>query len=380
MPTNPPSATLVPQTWSVRMINSVLQRYPLAQAAWHYEQGLVVKGIAQAGQVTPEAPYTKFARAWVDHFVTPDGNIQTYRLNELNLDQINPGKLLFPLYQSTGAAHYRQAIELLRDQLRSQPRTPSGGFWHKQIYPNQMWLDGLYMAGPFYAEYGRVFGEAAAFDDVAHQILLLETQARDPKTGLLYHAWDENCYQYWADPETGCSPHFWGRAMGWFVMALVDVLDHFPQNHPKRPEIIAALGRACQALLQFQDKATGLWYQVLDLADQPGNYREASASAMFIYAFAKGVRTGLLPPTFLDAARRGFRGLLENHVKVDAQGLLNLEGICGAAGLGGKPYRDGSYTYYTTEKIITNDFKGVGAFILAALELEAAYRSPRPAG
>ena len=364
-----------PQTlnsWSTRMVDTAIQRYVVDKTRWHYEHGFVLKAITEAGKATGKLQYEQTVQKWVDRFVTPKGSIRTFRINEYNLDQIYSGKLLFPLYQQTGEERYHKAILLLMEQLKHQPRNESGGFWHKQIYPHQMWLDGIFMAGPFYAEYAQVFNEPAGFDDVAHQILLIEKHTRDPQTGLLYHAWDESRQQPWANPETGCSPHFWGRGMGWFAMAIVDVLDYFPQAHVQRPALIAILERMAQALLRVQDTATGLWYQVLDRAGSPGNYRESSASAMFIYAFAKGVRKGLLPPDYLLAVRRAYRGLLAHQIKVDSKGLLTLEGTCSVAGLGGQPYRDGSYDYYISEKIATNDPKGVGAFILAALEMENA--------
>lgn len=359
-------------TWSIRMVESTLQRYPLNEARWHYEHGLQVMAIQKAGEATGEARYTRFVTAWIDHFVQPDGSIRTYRVDEYNLDQINAGKLLFGAFERTGENRYRQALELLREQLRTQPRTKSNGFWHKKIYPYQMWLDGIYMAGPFLAEYARRFEEPAAFDDLAYQIRLIEEHTRDPKTGLLYHAWDESKIQRWADPASGRSPHFWGRAIGWYLMAIVDVLDHFPREHPSRTDLIAILNRTASAVVNVQDESTGLWYQILDLPARPGNYREASASAMFVYAFARGVRDGYLTPDFLLSARRGYHGLLQHLIKVDVSGWITLEGTCGGAGLGGEPYRDGSFEYYISETIIPNDPKGVGPFILAALEMERA--------
>lgn len=369
--------SLLPDThpvvsWSVRMVNSVLRQYPLGKAVWHYEHGLMVQALAETGRVYGETSFSDYARAWVDHFVQADGSIRTYRIDEFNLDQVNAGKLLFPIYRTSGAQRYRQALELIREQLRRQPRTASGGFWHKKIYPSQMWLDGIYMAGPFYAEYALTFDEPAAFDDLTHQILLIREHTLDPHTGLLYHAWDESKAQKWADPHTGRSPHFWGRGMGWYMMALVDVLDFLPVSHKDQPALVDILLQLAAALIRYQDPETGLWYQVVDAAERPGNYRESSASAMLSYGFAKAVRKGWLGGEYLLSARRAYRGLLENQIKVDARGLLTLENTCGGAGLGGNPYRDGSFEYYVTEKIVTNDFKGVGPFVLAALEMETA--------
>jgi unsaturated rhamnogalacturonyl hydrolase len=309
---------------------------------------------------------------WVNHFVTSQGNILTYRASELNLDQINPGRLLFPLFRHTGSERYAKAIQLLRSQLRQQPRTESGGFWHKKIYPHQMWLDGLYMASPFYTEYALTFNELDLLADVTHQFKLVEEHARDPHTGLLYHAWDESKQQKWANPETGCSPHFWGRAMGWYAMALVDVLDILPATHIDRPALVQILVRLAHALRQVQDPDSGLWYQIVNLPHRSGNYLETSVSAMLVYAFAKGVRKGYLSADYQLAGQRAFQGLLTNKVKIDAQGTLTLEDICSVGGLGGYPYRDGSFEYYVGEPIASNDFKGVGPFILAALEMETS--------
>jgi unsaturated rhamnogalacturonyl hydrolase len=354
------------------MVESTLQRYIVSDFQWHYEHGLQIMAIQKVGEATGEERYLKFVADWIDHFVQPDGCIRTYRADEYNIDQINPGKLLFGAYERTGGEHYRKAIELLRDQMRVHPRNNANGYWHKKIYPYQMWLDGIYMAGPFLAEYALRFHEPETFDDVVCQILLIERHTRDEKTGLLYHAWDESKRQGWCNPETGCSKYFWGRGVGWLAMAIVDVLDYLPPEHAHRSNLINILNDTASAILKVQDEETGLWYQILDLPRRAGNYPEASASAMFVYAFAKAVRNGYLAPDYLLSARRGYHGLLQNLIKIDSQGLLTLEKVCGGAGLGGDPYRDGSFEYYIGEKIIPNDPKGVGPFILAALEMERA--------
>lgn len=360
--------TLTATSWAVRMADSVLQNYPKSKWRWHYEHGLAIQAIAAIG----ESRFQDVDKAWVDHFVTATGAIHTYRVGEYNLDQINAGKLLFPVYRRTGDERYAAAIQLLRKQMQAQPRTASGGYWHKQIYPHQMWLDGVYMAEPFQAEYAVTFGEPELFDDITRQFILMENKARDPRTGLLYHGWDESKAQKWANPETGCSPHFWGRAMGWYLMALVDVLELLPTEHPRRADLLAILSRLSAALTRYQDPVSGLWYQIVDLPERPGNYRESSVSAMLAYGFAKAVRQGWLPAEYLSAARRAYHGLLENMIRVDARGGLTLEGTCSVAGLGGEPYRDGSFDYYIHEPVAANDFKGVGPFILAALEMEKA--------
>jgi unsaturated rhamnogalacturonyl hydrolase len=359
-------------TWSVRMVESTLQRYTLNDASWNYDHGLQVMAIQKVGETTGESRYLRFVSDWIDHFVGPEGGIRTYHMDAYNVDWINSGKLLFGAYERTGDERYRKAIETLREQMRAHPRNHANGFWHKKIYPYQMWLDGIYMAGPFLAEYASRFNEPETFDDVVHQITLIEKQTHDEKTGLLYHAWDESKQQRWCDPDTGLSKHFWGRAVGWYVMAIVDVLDHLPREHAGRSDLIVILDRIATAIMKVQDEATGLWYQILDLPERVGNYLEASASTMFVYAFAKAVREGNLAQDYLLSARRGYRGLLQNLIKIDSQGSLTLEKVCGGAGLGGEPYRDGSFEYYVSEKIIPNDPKGVGPFILAALEMERA--------
>jgi unsaturated rhamnogalacturonyl hydrolase len=358
--------------WAARMAESTIQRYPLDTAQWHYEHGLVVKAILEAGLYFQQDNFLKFAGAWVDRFIKADGSIDTYDKNEFNLDVINPGKLLFHFYTETGELRFLKAIELLRTQLREQPRTSTNGLWHKKIYPYQMWLDGIYMAGPFLAEYARVFSQPQDFDEVAHQITLIEAHTRDEKTGLLHHAWDEKHEQPWANPVNGKSPHIWGRALGWFEMALVDIFDFFPQNHPQYPRLLEIFTNVGDALLKYQHQETGMWYQIVDLGNRQGNYLESSVTCMLSYAFAKGVRKGLLSPEFFAAAQHAYRGILQYQISVDAQGHLSLENTCGGAGLGGVPYRDGSFDYYVNEKIIPNDFKGVGPFILAALEMERA--------
>jgi unsaturated rhamnogalacturonyl hydrolase len=358
------------KAWSIRMAESVMARGELLSRRWHYEPGVALLALKRVWQETGEQRYFDFVKRNIDEFVQPDGSIRTYRLEEYNLDQINEGKLLFTLYSVTADERYKKAATLLREQLRTHPRTSTGGFWHKKIYPHQMWLDGIYMASPFYAEFARQFSEPEAFDDVAHQIIMIEERTRDPKTGLLYHAWDESRSQQWADPETGCSPNFWGRAMGWYAMALADLLDDLPLDHPQRGKIVGILQTTISAVADVQDPSSGVWYQVLDQGDRPGNYLESSASCMFVYALAKGVRMGYLGEEYLAVARKGYDGILTEFVSVDDQGLVTLDGICAVAGLGGNPYRDGSYEYYVTEKAIANEYKGVGPFIMASVEME----------
>ena len=362
---------------------TIWKDYPGATAGrtprWTYEQGVVLLGITQVWKKTGDQKYFDYIKQTLDHYVADDGTIRTYRAEEYNLDNVLLGRMLLLLYRETKAEKYRKAAALVRSQLSKHPRTSEGGFWHKQIYPSQMWLDGLYMAEPFYAEYAATFHEDAAFDDIANQFILVERHTRDEKTGLLYHGWDESKKQRWSNPTTGRSPNFWGRAMGWYGMALVDTLDYFPKTHPKRAELIAILKRLATAVAKYQDQQSGLWYQVVDKAGSKGNYFESSAAAMFVYALAKGAHMKYLPASSLRVAEKGYRAMLSQFVETKPDGLVDYKGTVSVAGLGGNPYRDGSYEYYLSEKVVTNDPKGYGAFIMAAAEMEPAKKKKKKA-
>jgi len=348
------------------------KNHSTAPAKWTYEYGAVLEGLEGVWLNTGEGRYFQFIQKGIDNFVDADGNIRTYNSGDYNLDNILTGRSLLLLYKVTGQDKYRKAATLLRNQLKTQPRTSEGGFWHKKIYPSQMWLDGLYMAEPFYAEYATTFNEGDTFDDIAKQFVLMEAHSRDAKTGLLYHGWDESKQQRWADPATGHSPNFWGRAMGWYAMALVDTLDYFPRQHPKRAELLSILNRLAIAVIKYQDPQSGLWYQVVDKGKEKGNYLESSGSSMLVYALAKGYRNGYLPRSAFTAADRGYKGLVNRYIKTSASGEISLEGTVSVAGLGGNPYRDGSYEYYLSEKVVTNDPKGIAAFLMASNEMDIA--------
>ena len=384
-------AGATPLQWSVRMADSEIVRrgdslvwQEGGKAKWDYTVGLFTLSLLKLdGQVhNPDPDYVKFAENTIGSFITPEGGIQRYKVEEYQLDAINSGKTVLALWQITHDERYQKAATLLRKQLDTQPRTADGGFWHKQRYPHQMWLDGLYMGAPFYAEYARLFnGPVSDFDDVAKQIELAAAHTYDPATGLFYHAWDETKEQPWAIKATGTSSNFWGRAIGWYAMALVDVLDYFPTNHPARPEIIATFQKLCSGVVKYQDPKTGLWYQVMDQGDRKGNYLEATASSMFVYAMAKGVNHGYLPrKNYVPVIEKGYRGIIENLVKNDGDGKWSLTQCCSVAGLGGTPgnghARDGSFDYYVSEPIVSNDLKGVGPFILAGIEVQQLLNPP----
>jgi unsaturated rhamnogalacturonyl hydrolase len=362
--------------WSDKMALTLMKRHEKSymiddskSPKWDYVHGLVLHAIEELNKVNPDPRYVAYVRDYVDTLVQEDGTIKTYELDKYNIDMVVAGRLLFDIYKTSKEEKYLKALQLLRKQLTEQPRTNSGGFWHKQIYPNQMWLDGLYMGEPFYAQYTVTFEEGKSLDDVAKQFEQIQLHANDPKTGLLYHGWDESKAMPWANKETGNSPNFWSRALGWYAMALVDALDYFPKDHPKQKELVKYLNNVSEALAKYQDKS-GLWYQVTDKGGKEGNYLEASGSSMFAYAFAKGANKGYLPSKYKKLANKAFDGLTTQLItKVDADGGITLTQACQVAGLGGNPYRDGSYEYYVNERKKDNDPKATGPFILAALEL-----------
>jgi unsaturated rhamnogalacturonyl hydrolase len=376
---NAPGADEV--SWSQRAANAAIQRWPdglfVAPGAdwtWNYELATLLEGMNAVASRTSDPRYFDYIKRSMDAFIKPDGTIATWKPREDQLDHILPGRLLLRLYGATHEPRYEKAATLLYEQLERQPRNALGGFWHKQRYPNQMWLDGLYMAEPFYAEYASTFHHPEAFKDITLQFELVDAHLRDAKSGLLYHGWDQSKQQRWADKETGLSSQFWSRGMGWTMMALVDTLAYYPKDDPGRKELLAQLERTAAAVTKYQDVETGLWYQVIDKAGAPGNYFESSAACMFVYALAKGVRMGYLPAQYRANAERGYRGILSHFIQAGPNGDVSLTGTVKAAGLGGDPYRDGTYAYYIGEKVVTNDPKGVGAFLMAATEMEATKR------
>jgi unsaturated rhamnogalacturonyl hydrolase len=370
--------------YSIQMTETAMKIWPDSfsskqgrPARWSYDQGVILKGVEGVWRLYGDAQYFNYIAHSMDFYVQADGTIKDYRKDEYNIDHTSNGKILLMLYNVTGKEKYRKPIDLIRSQFDEHPRTKEGSFWHKKIYPWQVWLDGLYMGQPFYAEYAKVAKQDTVFDDMARQFINVERHTRDPKTGLLYHAWDESKEQKWANPTTGTSPLFWGRAMGWYGMAMVDVLDHFPANHPGRDSIIKILNRFATAIVKVQDAKSGVWYDILDMPTKPKNYKEASASSMFVYTLAKAVRNGYIPASFLASAKKGYDGIIKEFIEVDASGQTNLKGTVSVSGLGGKPYRDGSFEYYMSEPVVVNDPKGMGAFIQASVEMEMA-ALPKP--
>ncbi len=336
---------------------------------WDYTQGIIADAMLQVYFETEDSILLKYVQDFADYFIQPDGSIREYKQEKFNIDHVTGGNFLYRLYSINPKEDYLQAVDLLRHQLELQPRTSEGGFWHKQIYPHQMWLDGLYMGEPFYARYAIENHQPELFDDIARQFLTIDRHTLDKKTGLNYHGWDESHEQAWANPETGCSANFWSRSMGWYMMALVDVLDVMPTEHPDRQALINILQRLSKSLMRYCDKQSGMWYQVTNLPKKEGNYLESTASAMFCYAFAKGARRGWLSREYEQYADRTFQGMLKTVIRENADSTLSLTQCCAVAGLGGKNNRDGSYAYYISEPIRDDDPKGIGPLIFAALEL-----------
>jgi len=357
-----------PESYAVAMAESIIQNNPDSYDGWNYVTGTVLRGYIELWKITGEKKYFDYIKNTVDRAVNADGSINNYELPDYNIDQIKEGCAVLFLYRETGLKQYNTAAALLRRQLNEHPRTSEGAFWHKQRYPWQIWLDGLYMGSPFLAEYGELFNEPAAFDDAVNQMLLTHKHTLDPVTGLYYHGWDEKREQEWADSVTGRSPGFWGRAMGWYAMALVDVLDYIPTDHAKRDSVLMIIKSFSSAIKDYQDSASGVWWQVTDQNNREGNYLESSASCMFVYALAKAARKGYIDTSYRSIAIKGFKGILKNFITTNADGALILGQTCLTAGLGYG--RDGSYNYYVNKtKISTNDGKAIGPFILAALEM-----------
>jgi unsaturated rhamnogalacturonyl hydrolase len=341
-----------------------------APCTWGYEDGVRLDGMAAEWHVTADPALFNYIKSAVDPCIAADGTIVGYKAYAHTLDDIEMGRAVLFLYRVTSQEKYARAAKFLHDQLGQQPRNASGGYWHKQIYPNQMWLDGAYMAEPFRAQYAATFQSSADFDDIAKQLLLMDAHMRDPDSGLLRHGWDESKQMSWADKATGLSPEVWARAMGWYAMALVDTLDWFPKDHPQRAALIAALNRTMAAVVKVQDAKTGLWWQVMTHDSEPGNYFEASASCMFAYALARGVRMGYLPQADEENAKRAWEGIQKQFIATNPDGTLVLQGTVKVGGLGGTPFRAGDFDYYIHEPVVDQDKKGIGAFLLAGSEME----------
>lgn len=355
--------------WSVWMADTVINKFPQLRNRWAYDYGVVCKGLEMVYELTGDEKYFKYIKDNMDYFVGEDGSIKYYELEQYNLDYVNNGKILLYLYKKTNEIKYAEAVKMLRKQLDEHPRTMEGGFWHKKVYPYQMWLDGLYMAQPFYAEYINTFEKEAAYNDVVLQFELIDKHSKDDRTHLLYHGWDEKKECFWADKETGLSANFWGRSIGWYACALVDTLDHINFDEDRK-KLINMVKDLAKALVKVQSEEKGVWYQVIDKEGDNGNYPEASCSCMFTYFLLKSVRKGYIEPLYYDLAKKSYYGIIREFIEVDQDALLNLKGTVYVSGLGGDRLRDGSYDYYTSEPKQINNLLGIGAFLMASVELE----------
>lgn len=339
------------------------------KSTWDYIDGCMIKAILEMYAITQDKKYFDFADAFIDYKVREDGTIEGYDVSELNIDNVNAGKTLFELYDLTGKEKYRKAIDLIYSQIEQMPRTKEGNFWHKNIYPNQVWLDGLYMCQPFYMEYETRFNNKKNYDDILNQFSQVVKNMRDPKTGLYYHAYDSSREMFWCDKVTGLSQNFWLRALGWYSMALLDTLDKMDESctelYEKLKDVFVEL---MDAMLKYQDES-GMWYQVVNLGGMEKNYLETSGSSIMAYALLKGVRHGLLPESYRENGKKAFKGICDKYLSTDDEGNLHLGGICLVAGLGGKAMRSGTFDYYMSEPVVNDDAKGVGPFLLAYTEM-----------
>ena len=336
---------------------------------WNYIDGCMLTALTAMTEITGDERYLDFVEEVADSFVGEDGTIDTFRPQNHALDDYNEGRILFPLFARTGKEKYRKAAEMLHGCLMEQPRTPEGNFWHKQIYPDQVWLDGTYMALPFLAMYENNFGKGE-IRDVMDQLRVVRKRMRDSQTGLYYHGYDASRKAFWADPETGLSRNFWLRAIGWYSLALTDLIEQIPKGMEEREELADTLRELMESISAYADPATGMYWQVVDQGGREGNYPETSGSAMIACAMLKGARLGALEEKFRDQGRKTFEGILQNHLKV-RDGMIELDHICLVAGLGpeNNRRRDGTYEYYISEPVVSNDAKGAAPFVLCYTEI-----------
>lgn len=369
---------------SEKMVYSQMSRCPEAtyldytdgRLKWNYTPGLELRSFLDVYEAYGDKKIYDYVHDWYDAIIDEDGNILGgYAVDKYSTDLICPGKSLFYFLDQTGEQKYRKAIETLKTQVDGQPRTSEGAFWHKKVYPNQIWLDGVYMAEPFYVEYASRFlsGEEQqkAYEEVVNEFLVAAKWTFDPQTKLYRHAWDESRSMFWCDPISGQSQHCWGRALGWYCMAILDVLDYLPEDFAPRQQLIEILRNICAELPKWADPEKGVWYQVLDQPGREGNYLEATCSVMFSYTFLKGVRMGYLPEDLLPYAKKLYEDVCREFISTDeTTGNISIEKCCSVGGLGGSSNRMGDFDYYLSEPIRPNDSKGVGPFIWASLEFE----------
>lgn len=337
-------------------------------ATWNYIDGCMLGALLEMTEITGDRRYADFVESFIDSFVSEDGSIRTFQPEKQTLDDINEGKVLFPLYQMTGKEKYRRAIDVMKKALDAQPRTAEGSFWHKKIYPNQVWLDGIYMAQVFAALYEKHFG-SGDYSDIIGQIRTVREKMFDEEKKLYYHGYDQSCTVFWADKETGLSKSFWLRAQGWFATALVDIAGILPEGEEKA-YIASLLREMMEGLLPYQDRDSGMFWQVVDQGGREGNYLETSGSSMMAYAMLKGARLGILDKKYAEEGLKTFRGISDRYLTFEGENLV-LDGICLVAGLGPEKdkRRDGTYAYYISEPVVKNDAKGAAPFVMCYTEV-----------
>jgi len=339
------------------------------EVRWNYIDGCMLMALITMTEITGDDRYAAFAGQVGDYFVQEDGTIRTFQAEARALDDFNESRILFPLARRTGNEKYRKAAEQQYRCLKEQPRTWEGNFWHKKIYPDQVWLDGTYMALPFLAMYEKEMGEGD-YSDIISQLRTVRKRMRNPETGLYYHGYDASRKAFWADPETGLSRNYWLRADGWFACALADLAEIIPGDRPERAEIAEMLAELMTAVERYMIPETGMYWQVIDQGGREGNYPETSGSAMMAYAMLKGARLGILPERFRELGRKTFNGIADGYMKI-RDGMPELTNICLVAGLGpeNNRRRDGSYEYYISEPVVANDAKGSAPFVLCYTEI-----------
>ncbi len=353
-----------------KYVTSYLKNYINAKINWNYEDGCVLMGSVMLYEATGDDFYKDFIVDYMKDFINEDGTINHFDKEQYNIDSIHTGKVLFFLYNETKEEKYRKAIDTIMDQLKSHPRTKSNNFWHKNIYPNQIWLDGLYMAQPFYMAYETNYNNKENYRDIINQFENTRKYLYNTDKKLYYHGYDESRVQPWADKETGLSKNFWLRAMGWYLMALIDTMDEMSEEifeHYKTLEVL--FKEAITGILLYQDEESNLFFQLIDRKDIENNYLETSGSAMVAYAILKGCRMGVLQKEkYQHTGENIVISLLDNKL-IQVDGELKLTDMCSVAGLGPGDTRDGSVEYYLSEPIVCDDHKGTGAFMMAYAQM-----------
>ena len=350
-----------------RLAESLMRRHRLLTGQWSYDYGVAWRGMEALYALTGEERYARYIEDALSPIVSRDGEVEGYAAQEHNLDYLCNGRQLWWLWRRTGEERYRLAALRLRRQLDSQPRTSDGGFWHKDIYPFQMWLDGQHMAIPFYIQCELETG-GSGLPDAARQLILAWRHTLNPDTGLPCHGWDEKRAQIWADPVTGRAAHAWGRAVGWYMTALADSLALLPADTEGRDEVLRIFRTLSEKLLAIRED--GVWLQVLDCPGRMGNYAESSGTFLILNGLLQGARLGLLSPETGAAAMESFRSAQRHFIGRMKDGEYFVAKCCQGAGLGGASRRDGSFDYYISENVVSHDIKTVGAFIQAAAEYQ----------